>query len=257
MRWSFGVAAAVVAAVLTVVVPVRAQEQPGDIRVDETAKPHAATFPSLARFSAYGFSSGICRVFGGDLGKHAQVKPVLQTDFRYRFSDVWIGTGEFAFAWNDFKDRGDTVLTFTVGTLGVARTIGHVLGTDLRAAGGLGVYRWNYKFNGESLRDRDRRLPNGTIVPGTERFYRGISPGGYLGLEDEYRLTRHITLLGLVQQHYVLTANKSKFNSIFNENHALLTLRLGITYHFSPDEGILWEGKKVKKIRLQSGKEGL
>jgi hypothetical protein len=241
---------------LAVVIPVRAQEQPGDIRVNETGKPRVSEFPSLTRFSSYGFSSGIFKVFGGDLGKNTEVKPVLQAIFRYRFSDKWIGTSEFAFGWNSFQGGGDTVLTFTVGTLGAARTFGSVLGADLRATGGIGVYRWNYKFDGQSLRDRDRDLGPGVIARGTQAFYRGASPGGYLGLESEYRLTRHVTALGLLQQHYVLTADKKKFHSLFNKNHAILSLRLGVTYHFSPDEGILWEGKKVKKIRLQSGKEG-
>jgi hypothetical protein len=256
MRWSFGVAATVVAAALVVAAPVRAQDQAGDIRVNETAKPRVAVFPSLIRFSGYGFSTGGLKMFGGELGKNTQVKPVLQTVFRYRFNDLWIGTGEFAFGWNSFKDRGDTVVTFTYGTLGAARTLGKAFGTDLRVTGGLGIYRWNYKYNGQSLRDRARLLRGGIIEPGTERFYRGISPGGYLGLESEYRMTRHITLLGMLQQHYVLTADKNKFHSLFNENHALLSLRAGVIFHFSPDEGILWERKGVQKIRLQSGKEG-
>jgi hypothetical protein len=237
------VAAVAVAAVLAVVGPARAQVQPSDIVVNEVRKSRAAEFPSLARFSGYGFTTGMTKVFGGELGKNTQVKPILQTVFRYRLNDTWTGTGEFAFAWNSFKDRGDTVLTFTFGTLGAARKIGIAFGTDLRATGGLGFYRWNYKYKGRSLRD-----------PGTQRFYRGISPGGYLGLESEYRLTRHVTLLGLLQQHFVLTADKGKFNSLFDENHPLLSLRFGVAYHFSPDEGILWEGKRVKKIRLESGK---
>ncbi len=256
MRWSLGVAVVAVAAVLAVVVPARAQVQPGDIVVNEVRKPRAAEFPSLARFSGYGFTTGIMKVFGGELGKSTQVKPILQTVFRYRLNDIWTGTGEFGFGWNSFKDRGDTVLTFAFGTLGAARKIGNAFGTDLRATGGLGFYRWNYKYKGQSLRDSDRLLPDGVIQPGTQRFFRGISPGGYLGLESEYRLTRHVTLLGLLQQHYVLTADKSKFNSLFDENHALVSLRFGVTYHFSPDEGILWEGRSVKKIRLESGKEG-
>jgi hypothetical protein len=256
MRWSLGVAAVAVAAVLAVVFPARAQVQPGDIVVNEVRKPHAAGFPSLTRFSGYGFTTGMTKIFGGELGKHTQVRPILQTVFRYRFNDAWTGTGEFAFAWNSFKDRGDTVVTFTVGTLGAARRIGTAFGTDLRVTGGLGFYRWNYKYKGKSLRDSDRLGSDGVIHPGTQRFYRGISPGGYLGMESEYRLTRHVTLLGLLQQHYVLTADKSKFNSLFDENHALFTLRFGVAYHFSPDEGILWEGKKLKKIRLESGQEG-
>jgi hypothetical protein len=250
------VAAVAAAAVLAVVVPARAQVQPGDIVVNEVRKPRAAEFPSLARFSSYGFTTGVTKVFGGELGKNTQAKPILQTVFRYRFNDIWTGTGEFAFGWNSFKDRGDTVLTFAYGTLGAARRIGSAFGADMRATGGLGFYRWNYKYKGQSLRDSDRLLPDGVIQPGTQRFFRGISPGGYLGLESEYRLTRHVTLLGLLQQHYVLTADKNKFNSVFDENHALVSLRFGVTYHFSPDEGILWEGKTLKKIRLESGKEG-
>lgn len=255
MRWSLGVAAVAVAAVMTVVVPARAQVQPGDIVVNEVRKSRTAEFPSLARFSAYGFTTGFSKIFGGELGKKTQTKPILQTVFRYRVNDIWTGTGEFAFAWNGFEDRGDTVVTVTFGTLGAARKIANYRGADVRATGGLGFYRWNYKYRGQSLRDSDRLGSGGVILPGTQRFYRGISPGGYLGLESEYRLTRHVTLLGLLQQHYVFTADEEKFNYLFDENHALLSLRIGVTYHFSPDEGILWEGRKVKKIRLESGKE--
>lgn len=262
MKWSLCVAAAAVVAAVALVVPARAQERPGDILVNETKKPRASEFPSLSQFSGYGFSTGYMKVFGGEMGKNremkkdGQAKPVTQILFRYRLNDTWIGVGEFGFGWNSFKDGGDTVLTFNFGTLGVARKVGHTYGSDLRATGGLGFYRWNYKFNGKSLRDSHGPLLGGLPEPGTQRFYRGISPGGYLGLEDEFRLTRHVTLLGLLQQHYVLTADKETFNSIFDKNYAILSFRVGVSYHFSPYEGILWEGKKVKKIRLESGKEG-
>jgi hypothetical protein len=256
MKWSLGVAAAAVVAVAALVVPARAQERPGDILVNEAKKPRASVFPSLSQFSGYGMSTGYMKVMGGDLGKKTQAKPVMQMLFRYRFSETWIGVGEFGFGWNSFKDAGDTVLTFNFGTLGAARRVGHIYGSDLRASAGLGFYRFNYKFNGQSLRDSRGPLVGGVYEPGTQRFYRGIAPGGYIGLEDEYRLTRHVTLLGLLQQHYVLTADKDRFNSIFDKNYAILSFRLGVTFHFSPYEGILWEGKKVKKIRLESGKEG-
>jgi hypothetical protein len=226
-----------------------------DIAVDETRKSPAVNFPSLNQFSSYGFSTGLMKVQGGDLGKNAQVKPVLQAVFRYRFNDTWTGVGEFGFGWNSFKDQGDTVLAFNFGTLGAARSIGRHLGTEMRAAGGVGFYRWNYKYKGNSLRDSEGRLVGGVPGPGTQRFYRGIDPGLYVGLESEYRLTRHVTLLGILQQHYVFTADKEKFNRLFDENHGILSFRLGANFHFSPYEGILWTRNTQQKIRLESGRE--
>ena len=260
MRWSLGVVGVVVVAAavagLVSAGPVRAQGQSGDIFVNETKNPPASSLPSLAQFTSYGFSTGYMKVFGGTIGRQSQPEPILQGIFRYRFNDVWIGTGDFGFGWNSFKDQGDTVLTFKMGTIGAARKIARRLGCDIRVAGGLGVYRWNYKYSGQSLRDSDRILPNGEVIPGTERFYRGIAPGGYLGGEAEYRLTRHVTLLALLQQHYVFTADKTLFHSLFDENHGILSFRIGTSYHFSPYQGILWESKRTNKIRLESGKEG-
>jgi hypothetical protein len=179
----------------------------------------------------------------------------MQAVFRYRFSENWIGTGEFGFGWNAME--GDTVVTMSFGTLGVARRIGTLLGMDLRASGGAGMYRWNHKYSGNSLRDSHIvQTDGGPVDLGTQRFYRGISPGGYLGLETERRLTRYVTFIAMLQGHYVFTADEEKFNYLFDQNHVMTTLRIGASYHFSPYQGILWERSGDKKIRLESGREG-
>lgn len=259
MRWSWGraVAMAMVAAAVSLV-PARAQEQKQvDLVITGDQAQKKTVFQSLSQFSSYGATGGLMKVFGGDLGKDAQIRPVMQGVLRYRFSEIWVGTGEFGFGWNSFKDQGDTVLTFNFGTLGAARRIAQRYGLDVRAAAGAGFYRWNYKHKGKSL--RDSHIVNdpfeGPTDLGTQRFYRGIAPGGYLGLEAERRLTRHVTLITLLQAHYVLTADRDLYRYLFDSNHALLSWRLGANYHFSPYEGILWERKGQKKIRLESGRE--
>jgi hypothetical protein len=235
------------AALLVVVLgvgPALAQKGPTDIHVDES-KNRGPVFQSLKDFSSYGFSLGGMKIFGGPLGSKAVVKPILQGVFRYRFSDDWVGIAEGGFGWNSFKTGQDTVLTFTMGTLGVGRRFAHVADSDIRLTGGIGFYRWNYKFNGFSIRD-----------PQTFRYYRGMNAGGYLGLEGERRFTRHVTLMAAVQQHFVFTSDNTKYKSLFDRNYPYLSLRIGANYHFSPAEGILWERKASKKIRLESGKEG-
>jgi hypothetical protein len=226
--------------------PARAQEQKQvDITITGDEAQKKTVFQSLSEFGSYGASGGLMKVMGGDLGPDSRLRPVMQGVFRYRFSERWVGTTEFGFGWNAFKDQGDSVLTFHFGTLGAARKISERFGMEVRAGAGAGFYRWNYKFKGKSLRD-----------PETQRFYRGIAPGGYLALEGERRLTRHVTLLTVLQGHYVATSDSELFRSRFDRNHAIVSWRLGANYHFSPYEGILWERKGPKKIRLESGKEG-
>lgn len=235
----------------------QAQESPGSAAPAGQAQPRTL-FQSLNQFSAVGGTFGLLNLFGGDLGADAKARPLMQAAFRYRFSDRWIGTSEPGFGWSAFKAQGDTVLTFTFGTIGAARRLGSVLGLDCRASAGIGYYRWHYKHHGRSLRDSGPTTgPDGAVVdPGTQRRYKGLSPGGYLGGEAEYRLTGHVTLLALAQMHYVLTADKELFNYLFDQNHGFLGARLGAVYHFSPYEGILWERKQDTRIRLESGREG-
>jgi hypothetical protein len=247
MRWfrGFAVAMTCLAAVVSFL-PARAQEQKQvDITITGEQAQKKSVFQSLSEFGSYGGAAGVMKVLGGDLGPDSQARPVLQSVFRYRFNEAWVGTTEFGFGWNSFRDQGDSVLTFHFGTLGAARRISERFGFEVRAAAGAGFYRWNYKFKGKSLRD-----------PETQRFYRGIAPGGYLGLEGERRITRHVTLLTVLQGHYVTTSDQELFHSLFDRNHAIMSWRLGANYHFSPYEGILWERKTKRTIRLTSGKAG-
>lgn len=247
MRWlSAFAAAAIVTAAVVFVGPVRAQgEGPTDIYVDESAGNARAVFQSLRDFGSFGGSLGALRVFGGDLGADAQVAPTFAGAFRYRFGDRWVGLADFGFGWNDFDAKGDTVLAFTYGTLGLARSFARPAGVELRAGAGAGFYRWNYKWHGRSVRD-----------PRTFRFYRGLDPGAWLGLEGERRITQHITVTGALRDHLVLTADADQFDLLFDRNHSFVDLRAGVNYHFSPYEGILWEGKKTSRIRLESGRGG-
>jgi hypothetical protein len=218
-----------------------AQSSPTDIFVaDETVKEEV--FEPLRGFTGYGMTVGIIRIHGAEVAEGAQIRPVLQGDFRYRFSDHWIGKGEFGFGWNGFEARQDTVLAVTYGTLGAEREFRNLLGMTFRLGAGGGMYRWNYKADGKSVRD-----------PITHRFYRGFVPGGYLGLEGERRLTRHVTTTVALQNHYILTAS-DRFERLFDENIGAWTARLGVHYHFSPYEGIIWERKANRKIQMTSGK---
>lgn len=225
--------------------PPPAQETSPDLAVIVDENKPAVAFQSLRDFSSFGGYLGLMKIFGGDLGENSEAKPVMQGVFRYRFSDNWVGIGDFGFGWNSFKDRGDTVATFNFGTIGVARRFGSFVGFDTRLTGGAGAYRYNYKYRGKSLRD-----------PDTQRFYRGISLGGYLGAEAERRISRHVTLVGSLQQHMVFSADKKLFHSVFDENYPFASFRIGANYHFSPYEGILWEKKRGGKIVLESGRDG-
>ncbi|MCA9727010.1 MAG: hypothetical protein KC729_04950 [Candidatus Eisenbacteria bacterium] len=218
-----------------------AQSSPSDIFVNEDAE-EEEVFEPLRGFTGYGMTMGVIRLHGGEVTKGAKVRPVLQGDFRYRFSDRWIGKGEFGFGWNGFDARADTVLAVTYGTLGALREFRDVVGLTLRAGVGLGMYRWNYKNGGKSVRD-----------PVTQRFYRGFVPGGYVGLEGEHRLTRHVTYTLAFQEHVIMTG-ADRYQSLFNEDIAAWTARLGVHYHFSPYEGIIWERKVNRKISLTSGR---
>ncbi len=257
MRWSkpFRVVAPLAALVLSFV-PARSQQLPADITiVDENQQKSA--YQSLKDFSSYGASFGVVKIMGGDMGQGA-IRPLMQGVFRYRFSDRWIGVGEFGYGWNAYGSSKNTqtqpVLAITYGTLGAARRFSTFLGTDLRSAAGLGFYRWDYKSHGASILDSYRNS-SGEVV-GTQRPYRGMSPGGYIGLEGERRIARHVTVVGLLQQHYILTKDSEKFSRLFDSNHPMLGVRIGVNYHFSPNEGILWERKGTKKLRLESGKDG-
>jgi hypothetical protein len=247
--------AAVVASVLSVIggfvmltqdaaVPAaRAQSSPSDIFVNEQ-KQTKSVFESLRGFTGLGGTVGLMRVGGGDLAKGVELRPVMQAVFRYQFNDTWLGLGQFGFGWNSFAARGDTVFAMNFGTLGLARRIATYKDMTLRFGGGAGFYRWDYKFNGKSIRD-----------PETQRFYRGFVPGGYLGFEGEFRLAGHVTLTGALEDHLIFTS-ADRFHSLFNEDHTVINFRTGVHYYFSPYEGILWERKKQTKIRLESGKAG-
>ncbi len=76
------------------------------------------------------------------------------------------------------------------------------------------------------------------------------------GLEAEKRLTAHVTLLGTGQVHYIFSGNENDFPTMFGGDDSFVTARLGINYHFSPYEGILWERKVKRTIKLTSGKAG-
>ena len=218
-----------------------AQSSPSDIFVDEATDIGEVVYEPLAGFTGYGAALGLVRLYGSDVTDGAKVRPILQATFKYRFSEDWIGLGEFGFAWNSFEARKDTVLAVSFGTIGMLREFSGFRGMTWRAGGGIGMYRWNYKNNGKSLRD-----------PSTQQFYRGFVPGIELGFEAEKRMAQHVTLAGSIQNHLIF-ASDDKFDSLFNSNFSALGFRLGVHYHFSPYEGILWERKEKKGIRLTSG----
>jgi|GEM_PF-4431235 len=205
-----------------------------------------AVFQSLKTFGSFGMNTGgMLFVLDKDARSKAKIRPSIQSVFRYRFSDDLIGVAEFGFGWNAYKDRGDTVLAVTSGTMGLYKHFSDAIGLDWKYGGGAGLYRWNYKFSGHSMRD-----------PQSYLFYRGFVPGLFAGVEAERRLTAHVTLLATEQNHFLFSANKSDHPTMFSGNDAFVTIRLGVNYHFSPNEGILWEKKVSRKIRLTSGKAG-
>lgn len=201
---------------------------------------------SLKDFGSFGSSvGGMLFLADGDVAEGALIRPSLQGTFRYRFSDSWVGVGEFGFGWNAFRERGDSVMTVTSGTLGLYRRLSGAAGLDWRLGAGAGCYRWNYKFNGRSLRDSQTKV-----------FYRAFDPGLFAGLEVERRLTGHVTLLATTQIHTIFSKNKTDFPARFGDDDSFTAFRVGINYHFSPYEGILWERKVKRTIRLTSGKAG-
>jgi hypothetical protein len=180
-----------------------------------------------------------------DASDGAIIRPSMQAVFRYRFSEDWVGVGEFGFGYNAFKDKGDTVLTVMSGTIGLYRHISGALNFDWKLGAGAGFYGWNYKFNGKSIRD-----------PETQLFLRGSGPGLFTGLEVERRIAKHVTLLMTNQYHFLFTANESDFPTLLGGNDSFFTMRFGVNYHFSPYEGILWEREQKRVIRLESGRTG-
>jgi len=221
----------------------RSQDTPSDLRVDES-KQKGTLMPSLREFGSFGPALGMMKLFGGTLGSKAQVKPVMQGVFRYRFSDDWVGLGEFGFGWNSFRSEGDTVLAFTYGTLGVARRFASALDSDFRALGGVGMYHYQYKFHGKELRDPGEK----------QQLYFGYVRGLFLGVEGERRMARHVTVTATLEDHFVFTSS-NRYVQLFNRNYSFATLRLGANYHFSPTEGIKWERRTRRVITMESGKE--
>jgi len=214
--------------------------------VEPAPAPSKSMYQSLKSYGSFGMSAGLMRfVADQDARVDAMVRPSLQGVFRYRFSDDVIGVAEFGFGWNAYKDRGDTVLAVTSGTFGLYKHFADAIGFDWRYGGGLGIYRWNYKFNGRSIRDLQSNL-----------FYVGFAPGIFAGFEAEHRLTAHAAVLLTEQNHFLFSSSKSDHPTMFGGNDAFMTVRIGVNYHFSPNEGILWEKKVSRKIRLTSGKAG-
>jgi hypothetical protein len=226
-----------------------AQEAPSPPPVGDVAPEAPAPKPvlqSLVDFGSFGLNAGLMRfIADSDASENPTIRPSLQAAFRYRFNEKWVGVGEFGFGWNAYKDKGDTVMTVFSGTVGAYRHISQALDLDWKLGGGIGFYRWNYKFNGRSIRD-----------PKTELYYRAVDPGLFTAVEAEKRLSPHVTLVGTAQLHYIFSANKDDFPTAFGGNDGYVALRLGANYHFSPYEGILWEKKVKRTIRLTSGKAG-
>ncbi|MDM7916276.1 MAG: hypothetical protein ACE15D_09335 [Candidatus Eisenbacteria bacterium] len=214
--------------------------------LEEPASAPKQVYQSLRDFGSFGASVGAMRfIADDDASKNALVRPSMQGTFRYRFNENWVGVGEFGFGWGAFQDRGDTVLAVTSGTIGLYRHVSDALGADWKLGAGGGFYRWNFKFDGKSIRD-----------PKTNLFYRAIDPGAFVGLETEKRLTPHVTVLMTSQLHYLFSGNEHDFPTALGGNDAFVVLRAGVNYHFSPYEGILWERKTKRVIRLESGKSG-
>ena len=230
----------------------------GRYRRQRGAASHARRSSRRWRASPATASPPACmKVFGGELGKNTQAKPILQTVFRYRFNDTWIGTGEFGFGWNSFKDRGDTVLTFTFGTLGAARKIGQPL--RHRPARHrrprflpleLQVQRAEPARPRPPACRRSHPARDAALLP--RDLARRLSRPGERVPADPPRHPARASAAALCADR----GQGPSSTPSSTRTTPCLSLRFGVTYHFSPDEGILWEGKKVKKIRLESGKEG-
>jgi hypothetical protein len=226
-----------------------AQEAPSPPPMGDVAPQAPAPKPvlqSLVDFGSFGVNVGLMRYLADkESSTDVRIRPSLQGVFRYRFNDRWVGVSEWGYGWNAYKDKGDTVMTVVSGTFGAYRHISQALNLDWKLGGGFGFYRTNYKFHGKSIRD-----------PKTELYYRSIDPGLFVGGEAEKRLSPHVTLLGTLQFHYLFSSNKDDFPTAFSGNDAYTSLRFGVNYHFSPYEGILWEKKTKRTIRLTSGKAG-
>lgn len=220
------------------------QSSPSDIFVDEDSVEEEEEYESLVGFTGYGASLGGIKFFGPSGVDGSKTKFVLQGNFRYRFGERWIGSGEFGFGWNSFEARGDTVLAVNFGSLSLLREFSGYQGMTWRVGGGAGLYGWNYKFDGKSIRDR-----------GSQQFYNGFDPGLVLTMEAERRIGAHTTLSAALQDHYIFSAD-DKFDDLFDSNLNALIFRLGIHFHFSPYEGILWEGEDDLGGRLGSGEDG-
>ena len=243
VRWTGRVVLWVLLA-LVAVASVQAQSRPSDIFVSEDEGGGQEVFESLDGFTGYGADLGVLRFYGGDAVDGAKLRFLLQGNFRYRFNEHWVGVGDFGFGWNSFEARGDTVLTVNFGNVSILRQFSGFKGFDWRVGGGLGFYRWNYKFHGKSIRDGV-----------SQQFYRGFDPGVVLDLEAERRISQHVTLTGAVQHHYIFSGD-SKFDLLFDENLKAMAFRLGVHYHFSPYEGILWEPEEDQGLTLGSGQAG-
>ncbi len=211
---------------------------------EEESSTPVQLFQSLRQFGSFGANvGGMLFLSDQDASDGALVRPSLQTAFRYRFNESWVGVAEFGFGWNAFDAKGDTVLTVTSGTLGLYRHLSDALSFDWKIGSGAGFYRQNYKFNGRSIRD-----------PETQLHIRSIDPGLFLGLEVERRMAKHVTLLATGQYHFLFSSHKDDFPTLLGGNDSFVTTRIGVNYHFSPYEGILWERQQKRVIRLKSGK---
>lgn len=239
-RWA-GWMTVVVLLALATAPPATGQSRPSDIFVAEEEAEEGESLESLIGFTAYGAGLGGLRFYGSDAVDGAKARFLLQGNYRYAFDENWVGAGNFGFGWNAFEARGDTVLTVNFGSISILREFSGFQGLDWRAGGGLGLYRWNYKFDGKSLRD-----------PVSQQFYKGFVPGVVLDLEAERRITQHVTLTAAAQNHYIFSGDE-KFETLFDENLSALAFRLGVHYHFSPYEGILWEPEEDQGLTLDSG----
>jgi hypothetical protein len=216
--------------------------------VGEEASTPKRVYQSLREFGSFGANAGWMRFLSDeDAADSPIIRPSMQGVFRYRFSEDWVGVGEFGFGWNSYQDKGDTVLTVISGTLGLYRHVSSFLNFDWKLGGGLGLYGWNYKFKGKTIRDPD---------PDSQQYLSATDPGLFTGLELERRIAKHVTLLMTTQYHFLFSANEDDFPTLLGGNDSFATMRFGVNYHFSPYEGILWEREQKRVIRLESGRTG-